>query len=65
VQRSAHAKESGLQLFRLCLLLPMFVAPALAADAENGKRLAEARCVTCHMWHRVRAGRSPTPRRLT
>ena len=65
VQRSAHVKEDGLQLFRLCLLLPMFVAPALAADAENGKRLAEARCVTCHMWHRVRAGRSPTPRRLT
>jgi len=54
-----------LQLFRLCLLLPMFVAPALAADAENGKRLAEARCVTCHMWHRVRTGRLPTPRRLT
>jgi mono/diheme cytochrome c family protein len=56
VQRSAHAKENGLQLFRLCLLLPMFVAPALAADAENGKRLAEARCVTCHMV-------APSPRR--
>ena len=41
MQRSAHAKESGLQLFRLCLLLPMFVAPMLAADAENGKRLAK------------------------
>ena len=65
MQRSAHVKEDGLQLFRLCLLLPMFVAPALAADAENGKRLAEARCVTCHMWHRVHAGRLPTPRRLT
>ena len=45
-----------MQLFRLCLLLPMFVAPALAADAENGKRLAEARCVTCHMV-------APSPRR--
>jgi mono/diheme cytochrome c family protein len=45
-----------LQLFRLCLLLPMFVAPALAADADNGKRLAEARCVTCHMV-------APSPRR--
>ena len=41
MQRSAHAKEDGLQRFRLCLLLPMFVAPALAADADNGKRLAE------------------------
>jgi mono/diheme cytochrome c family protein len=56
VQRSAHAKENGLQLFRLCLLLPMFVAPALAADAENGKRVAEVRCVTCHMV-------APSPRR--
>ena len=56
MQRSAHAKESGLQLFRLCLLLPMFAAPALAADAENGKRVAEARCVTCHMV-------APSPRR--
>ena len=45
MQRSAHVKEDGLQLFRLCLLLPMFVAPALAADAENGKRVAEVRCV--------------------
>ena len=31
-----------MQLFRLCLLFPMFVAPALAADPDNGKRLAEA-----------------------
>jgi len=43
-----HAEEDGLQLFRLCLLFPIFVAPALAADADNGKRLAQAR-VTCHM----------------
>ena len=34
----------------------MFVAPALAADAENGKRVAEVRCVTCHMV-------APSPRR--
>ncbi len=45
-----------MQLFRLCLLFPMFVAPALAADADNGKRLAEASCVTCHMV-------APSPRR--
>ena len=45
-----------MQLFRLCLLFPMFVSPALAADADNGKRLAEARCVTCHMV-------APSPRR--
>jgi mono/diheme cytochrome c family protein len=39
-----------LRLFRLCLLLTaLFVAPAaIAADADNGKRLAEARCVPCH-----------------
>ena len=45
-----------MQLFRLCLLFPMFVSPALAADADNGKRLAESRCVTCHMV-------APSPRR--
>jgi mono/diheme cytochrome c family protein len=40
-----------MQFFRLFLLLPaIFVAPqALAADAANGKRLAEMRCVTCHV----------------
>ena len=38
-----------MQLFRLCLLFPILVAPALAADADNGKRLAQARCVTCHI----------------
>ena len=37
-----------MQLFRLFLLFPIFVAPALAADADNGKRIAESRCVTCH-----------------
>jgi mono/diheme cytochrome c family protein len=41
-------EESGLLLFRLFLLFPIFVAPALAADADNGKRIAESRCVTCH-----------------
>ena len=46
-----------MQLFRLCLLFPMFVAPAFAADADNGKRrLVGARCVTCHMV-------APSPRR--
>jgi hypothetical protein len=31
------------------LLGVLFVAPAaVAADADNGKRLAEARCVPCH-----------------
>ena len=38
-----------MRLLRLCLLFPLFVVPALAADPDNGKRLAEARCVTCHM----------------
>jgi cytochrome c len=45
------AVEDRLQLLRFCLVLPaIFVAPAtLAADADNGKRLAEMRCVTCHV----------------
>ncbi len=36
--------------FCWCLLLPaLFVAPAaLAADADNGKKLAEMRCIPCH-----------------
>ena len=40
-----------MQLFRLCWLFPLvLVAPAtLAADADNGKRLAEMRCVPCHV----------------
>ena len=35
---------------QFCLLLPaILLAPAtLAADADNGKRLAQARCVPCH-----------------
>jgi len=39
------------QSLRLCLLLLTLVAAsaAPAADADNGKRLAEARCVTCHI----------------
>ena len=40
-----------MRLFRLCLLLTaLFAAPAAvaAADADSGKRLAEARCVPCH-----------------
>ena len=40
-----------MQLFRLCLLLPgLLVAPAtLAADADNGKRVAEMGYVPCHV----------------
>src|SRR6266542_3278704 len=43
--------ESFVPLFRFCLMFPaMLVASAaLAADAESGKRLAETRCVTCHI----------------
>lgn len=39
-----------MQLLRVCMLLPAFfvVSSALADDAGTGKRLAEARCVTCH-----------------
>jgi mono/diheme cytochrome c family protein len=39
------------QLLRFCLMLPATLAAsgALAADADNGKRLAEMRCVTCHI----------------
>jgi cytochrome c len=40
-----------LQLLRFCWVLTnIFVASAaLAADADNGRRLAEMRCVTCHV----------------
>ena len=40
-----------MQLLRFCSMLPAIVAAsgALAADADNGKRLAEMRCVTCHI----------------
>jgi len=39
------------QLLRFCSLLPALLAAsgALAADADNGKRLAETRCVACHI----------------
>jgi mono/diheme cytochrome c family protein len=42
--------EARLQLLRFGLVLSaLFVASdAFAADAANGQRLAEARCVTCH-----------------
>ena len=35
-----------MQLFRLCIVIPVLLgAPiATAADADNGKRLAETRC---------------------
>jgi len=47
--------EVFVQLLRFCSLLPAIVAAsgALAADADNGKRLAETRCVTCHIVRRV------------
>jgi mono/diheme cytochrome c family protein len=43
--------EVFVQLLRFCPMLPAIVAAsgALAADADNGKRLAEMRCVTCHI----------------
>src|SRR5215510_5391902 len=43
--------EVFVQLLRFCSLLPAILAAsgALAADADNGKRLAEMRCVTCHI----------------
>ena len=39
-----------MQLFRLCIVIPVLLgAPiATAADADNGKRLAETRCAPCH-----------------
>jgi mono/diheme cytochrome c family protein len=45
------------RLIQACLALAAFVLPtlALAADAENGKRLAQARCVPCHAVDRDQA----------
>jgi len=42
--------ERCLQLVRRCSLLPAILvgSAALAADAENGKRVAETRCIACH-----------------
>jgi mono/diheme cytochrome c family protein len=39
------------QLLSICLMLPALLAGSatLAADADNGKRLAEMRCMTCHI----------------
>jgi mono/diheme cytochrome c family protein len=43
--------EVFMQLLRNCSLLAAMLAAsaALAADADNGKRLAETRCVICHI----------------
>jgi mono/diheme cytochrome c family protein len=43
--------EVFVPLLRFCLMLPALIAAsgALAADVDNGKRLAEMRCVTCHV----------------
>ena len=40
-----------MRTLRFCSLLPALLAApgALAANADNGKRLAEMRCVTCHI----------------
>ena len=40
-----------MQLLRLFLMLAALLpgTAALAADADNGKRLAEMRCATCHI----------------
>jgi cytochrome c len=50
--------EGCVQLLRFCLMLAAsFVASAaLAADAGNGKRVAEMRCIGCHIM-------APTQRR--
>ncbi len=47
-----------MQVLRFCSILVATLAAlaALAADVDNGKRLAEMRCVTCHVV-------APTPRR--
>jgi mono/diheme cytochrome c family protein len=39
------------QLLQICLILLALLtgSAALAADADNGKRLAEMRCATCHV----------------
>ena len=56
--QSAEMMELLVPLLRRCFMLPAILAAsaALAADADNGKRLAETRCVTCHIV-------SPSPRR--
>jgi hypothetical protein len=50
--------EVIVHLLRFCSVLLAILATSgtLAADADNGKRLAEMRCVTCHIV-------SPTERR--
>jgi mono/diheme cytochrome c family protein len=39
------------QLLQICMMLAALLtaSAALAADADNGKRLAEMRCATCHI----------------
>jgi mono/diheme cytochrome c family protein len=48
---ATHQWRFELQLLRFCLLLPALsiASAAIAADAGNGQRIAEMRCVTCHM----------------
>jgi cytochrome c len=42
--------EVHVRWLQLCLVCSLIgsASTAFAADAENGKRLAEMRCVTCH-----------------
>ena len=43
-------QESNLKSLRyLSLLLAVVALPAFAADADNGKRLAQAHCAACHI----------------
>ena len=43
--------EGSVQMLRFALVLAGFFvgSAALAADADNGRRLAETRCVPCHV----------------
>ena len=43
--------ETFVPRLSLRLISPALIVawPALAADADNGKRVAETRCVTCHI----------------
>jgi mono/diheme cytochrome c family protein len=43
-----YAMRSAVRWLLLCLFLAILMTPALAAEPDNGKRLAEARCAPCH-----------------
>jgi mono/diheme cytochrome c family protein len=50
-QSAQMLTEVSVQPLRFCSILPaiLVASGALAADADNGKRVAEMRCVTCHI----------------